>query len=107
MWEKLNLRERDRIWGYLFLVAFLAFVTFSLLAMGFPQAALTFGLCLLLAASLMLARVVRIWLEIRSARAPVGPLSSDERIKARSKLLKPRQHLAPPSKSSAIAMPFY
>ncbi len=107
MWEKLRIRERDRMWGFLFLSAFLAFVTFSLLAMGFPQAAMFVGIAFLLASSVMLTRIIRIWLQIRSARAPVGPLSSDERIKARSKLLKPRRQLAPPNKSSALAMPFY
>lgn len=107
MWEKLRIRERDRILGYLFLAAFLAFLVFGFLAMGFPQAALATGIAFLLASAVMMTRTIRIWLQCRSARAPVGPLSVDERIKARSKLLKVQQKIIRPQNPSPVAAPYY
>jgi len=90
MWEKLRIRERDRLLGFLFVGTLLAFLGFSLLALGFPLAALATGVCFLGTLGVIVARCFRIWLQCKSGRAPVGPLSADERLKARSKLLNPR-----------------
>ena len=90
MWEKLRIRERDRMLGFLFVNSLLAFIGFCLLALGLPKAALAAGICFLGTMGVMAARFFRIWLQSRSARTPVGPLSSDEKLKARSKLLRPR-----------------
>ena len=79
MWEKLRIRERDQIMGYLFVSAFLSFVGFWLLALGLPKAAGVTAGFLLLGIAFATARAVRHWLERKSARAPVGPLSADER----------------------------
>jgi hypothetical protein len=91
----------------LFMGSLLAFTAFAFLAMGLPRAALGIGVCFLITFSLMMARCIRAWLECRSARAPVGPLSVDERLKARSKLLKPRQNIVRPESTSAFSAPFY
>jgi hypothetical protein len=90
MWEKLRIRERDRLMGLLFVGTLLAFLGFSLLALGFPNAALAAGVCFLATLCALTARCVRTWLLNKPGRAPVGPLSPDEKLKARSKLLKPR-----------------
>jgi hypothetical protein len=95
MWEKLRIRERDQIMGYLFVFAFLSFIGFWLLALGLPGAAGVAAGFFVLAIAFATARAVRHWLEGKSARAPVGPLSADERCKARTKLLRgrmPRQN---------------
>ena len=76
--------------GMLFVNTFLAFLGFCLLALGFPNAALGAGVCFVGGLGVMLVRFVRIHLQSRAARTPVGPLSPDEKLKARSKLLKPR-----------------
>ena len=93
MWEKLSLQERDRRMGRLCVFAFLSFIGFSLLALGLPKAAGVTGILLLLVMAVWATRSVRLWLICRSARAPVGPLSVDEKFKARSKLLHPRTQL--------------
>jgi len=90
MWEKLKIRERDRIMGFVFLAGLFVVFGFTLIASRLPQAALGTGIFFLLILSVMLARIFRVWLQCRSARAPVGPLSVDEKLKARSKLIKPR-----------------
>jgi hypothetical protein len=90
MWEKLKIRERDRLLGFLFVSSLLAFIAFCLLALGLPHAAMGAGVCFLGTVCVLVARFVRIWLQCRSAPMPTGPLSSDEKLKARAKLLKPR-----------------
>ena len=90
MWEKLKIRDRDRLLGFLFVSTLLAVLAFSLLALGFPRAALATGVGFLGTLGVIAARCFRIWLLCKSGRVPVGPLSDDERLKARSKLLKTR-----------------
>jgi hypothetical protein len=110
MWDKLRIRDRDRIMGMLFFNSLLAFVVFIFFAMGLPRAALVVGVCFLLILFLMTRRFIGVWLECRSARAPVGPLSYDERLKARAKLYKPRAQqmaLHHQPKAPDLSMPFY
>src|SRR5262249_15175735 len=102
MWEKLRIRDHDRIRGALFLTSLLAFLGFCLLALGFPNAAMVTGACFLLTVGVMIGRGIQMWLQCRSARAPVGPLSLDEKLKARSKLTKPRQNIIRPPAPSAL-----
>ena len=74
--------------GMLFVSILLTVFGYSLLALGFPNAAQV------VAASLLGAFwVFAVWRLIRLRQhkrgpAPVGPLSPDEKLKARSKLLK-------------------
>jgi hypothetical protein len=87
MWDKLKIRERERRLGLLFLGVMPAIAGVGLLASSCPLAAevVTVGLL----GILWLAAMRRI-IALRQSRydpAPVGPLSPDERIKARSKLL--------------------
>ena len=102
MWDKLRLQDRDRVMALVFLAAFFACVGFCLLAFGLPQAALVTGIVFLIPFCVVVFRIVRVWLQIRSARAPVGPLSTDERLKARSKLIKPRNHFAHAQHTSSV-----
>ena len=74
--------------GMLFLSSLAAFCGYVLLALGFPYAAgvaaASFLVILLVSALQHLVRRRR----SRHGPAPVGPLSVDERAKARSKLVK-------------------
>ncbi len=116
MWEKLRIRDKDRIMGLVFLGSLLAFFSFSSLAMGRPRAALGLGVGFILSMALMSARFIRVWLECRSARTPVGPLSFDEKLKARAKLAKHRAlytcstrapHSTRPARPAAFPSPYY
>ncbi len=107
MWDKLRIRDRDRIMGMLFLNSFLAFLGFSLLALGLPRAAIAVSVSFILTLLLLGIRCVRVWLECRSARAPVGPLSTDEKLKARSKLLKSPTQAPNRLNRTAYFPPFY
>jgi hypothetical protein len=85
VWDKLVTRERERRLGILFGSVLFIACAYGIIAEHFPTAAkvviLIFGAALLL----LLARAVtRAWRN--TGPAPTGPLSSDERIKARSKL---------------------
>jgi len=88
MWDKLRIRERDRKLGTLFISILLAVFGFALLTLGFPTAAGVVGAAFL---GLCWVLTVRSLIRLRRTRhgaAPVGPLSPDEKLKARSKLLK-------------------
>ena len=91
MWEKLRLRERDRMWGVLFVGMLAAVLGYGLLALGFPYAAQAVGISL--AGYLWLLGVRRLLILRQSKYGPatIGPLSPDEKLKARSKLLKNRR----------------
>ncbi len=87
MWDKLKIRDRERRLGLLFVVALAAVCGGTLLALGFPQAGQVVGATIL---GVFWLATVRRMLTLRKGKlgpAPVGPLSSDERTKARSKLL--------------------
>jgi hypothetical protein len=88
MWDKLRIRERERMWAMLFLSILAGVFGFSLLALGFPNAAQVVGVSLLGIFWLFaVRRLIRLWRN-KHEPAPVGPLSLDEQRKARSKLLK-------------------
>jgi hypothetical protein len=97
MWDKLRIRDRDRTLAVLFLGMLAGVLGFSLLALGFPAAAeavgsIFLGLCWLF--------TVRCLVRLRRNRygaAPIGPLSHDEKLKARSKLLKGSRRTLLPS----------
>ena len=88
MWDKLNVRERERMGAVLFVSILAAICCYSLLAMDFPYAAQGLGGVVLGAFSLFAMRRLVALRQRRWGAAPIGPLSPDERSKARSKLLK-------------------
>jgi hypothetical protein len=88
MWEKLRIRERERVLGMLFVSILAALVGGSLLALGFPEAARAAGILVLGIGWLLAVRRLIGLRQNQYGAAPVGPLSPDEKQKARSKLLK-------------------
>jgi hypothetical protein len=91
MWEKLRIQERQRMLGALFLSVLPGVFCCGLLAHSSPGAARVVGISLLGILWLVgVRRLVRLRLA-RSGPAPVGPLSPDEKLKARSKLCKGRR----------------
>jgi hypothetical protein len=90
MWDKLKIRERERLMAMLFVGVVAAVLGGSLLALGFPLAGRTAGVSVL---GIFWLATVRRAVTLRQGKwgpAPVGPLSPDERAKARSKLLATR-----------------
>ena len=91
MWEKLRIQERERTLGMLFMSVLPAVFGYALLAQGSPGAARVVGIALL---GFLWVWAVRRLVRLRPSRsgpAPVGPLSPDEKSKARSKLLPGRR----------------
>jgi hypothetical protein len=86
MWEKLRIRER--VLGMLFVSILAAVFGYSLLALGFPNAARAAGISFLGIFWLFTVRRLVRLRQNKYGAAPVGPLSPDEKLKARSKLLK-------------------
>jgi hypothetical protein len=90
MWEKLRIEERQRTLGMLFVGILPGVLVFALLAQNFPSAAWVVGVFLL---GIFWVLAVRRLVRLRRKRydaASVGPLSHDERLKARAKLVKGR-----------------
>jgi hypothetical protein len=90
MWEKLRIRERERTLGILFMSILPAVLGYALLASNSPAAAGVLGVVFL---GLWWLFAVRRLIRLRQRQygaAPIGPLSPDEKLKARSKLLKAR-----------------
>ena len=88
MWENLRIRERERKLGVLFMSVLPAVFGYGLLATNSPGAAGVVGILFL---GIFWLFTVRRLIRLRQNKydaAPVGPLSHDERLKARSKLLK-------------------
>ncbi len=86
MWDRLISRERDRRLGVLFGGALVAWCFYGVLADRAPMAAqIVAAAC----GTILFAMGIR-WVWISRSRkpgpAPVGKLSSDERVKARAKL---------------------
>jgi hypothetical protein len=91
MWEKLSLRERERRLALLFVGVLATVCGGSLLALGFPLAGQAVAISTL---GIVWVVAVRRMIALRQGKwgpAPVGPLSPDERAKARSKLLGARR----------------
>jgi hypothetical protein len=88
MWEKLRIRERERMLAVLFVSMLAAVFGYGLLVLGFPNAGPTVGVSFLGFFWLLAARRLIRLRQQRYGPAPVGPLSPDEKLKARSKLLK-------------------
>jgi hypothetical protein len=87
MWDKMRMRERERMLGVLFVSVLPAVFVYGLLARNDPKVAAALGVAFLGILWLFTVwRVVRLWRK-KHGPAPVGPLSADERLKARSKLL--------------------
>jgi hypothetical protein len=87
MWEKLKIRERERTLGILFAGVALAIFIYVLLG---SISAIIARVGLAVAAGILCLFAVRLYVlrwRSRGGRTPVGPLSPDERTKARSKLL--------------------
>ncbi len=97
IWNKIRIWERDRFLGLLFFGASLVVVAYILLVLSYATAARAVGAVALFYVSVrVLVRFLRYW-RSRKLCAPVGPLSRDERNKARSKLLKPKPEHTPRS----------
>ena len=91
MWEKLRIRERERLLGMLFVGVVAAAFGYGMLAEGFPDAARVVGISILgMFCVYTVWRLVGLWRNNYGA-APVGPLSPDEKLKARSKLQPARR----------------
>jgi hypothetical protein len=88
MWDKLRIRDRDRTLAVLFLGMLAVVLGFSLLTLGFPNAAEVVGAIFVAICWLFTVRCLVRLRRNRPGAAPVGPLSPDEKLKARSKLLK-------------------
>ena len=90
MWDKLRIRERERMLGLLFIGSVFAVLGCVLLGQNFPAAARVAG-CVFLGALCLFILCRLLWLRRNAAgRAPVGPLAPDEKLKARSKLVNAR-----------------
>lgn len=91
MWEKLRIRERERLLGMLFVGVAAASFGYGLLAEGFPDAARVVGISFLgMFCLYTVRRLVGLWRN-KYGSAPIGPLSPDEKLKARSKLVQARR----------------
>jgi hypothetical protein len=91
MWEKSRLRERQRMLAILFgftLGLLLMYVAFW---NSFPLGGRIVGVVILGLVCLKLVRLFLVVRRMRAERAPTGPLSYDERLKARSKLMTPKR----------------
>jgi hypothetical protein len=87
MWDKLRIRERERTLGMLFMGILAAAFGYGLLALGFPEAARAGCISVLGIFWLFTVRRLVRLRQNKYGAAPVGPLSPDEKLKARSKLL--------------------
>jgi hypothetical protein len=101
MWEKLRIQVRDRLLGALFMsvlavVIGATVISYCLAGTDFPIAAQVVGISIV--GIFWLFMVLR-WLVVlrrnKYGAAPVGPLSSDEKEKARSKLRPARKQPGP------------
>jgi hypothetical protein len=88
MWDKLRIRERERMLAMLFVSILAGVFGCSLLTLGFPNAAQAAGVSFLGVCWLFTVRRLVGLRQHKYGAAPVGPLSPDEKLKARSKLLK-------------------
>ena len=106
MWDKLRIRERERRLGLLFIMTLAAVFGAGLLALGFPLAGQAVGLSILGIFWLMKARRMVVQRQGKWGPAPVGPLSPDERAKARSKLVgSPSGRSGGQAASSSFSLP--
>jgi membrane protein implicated in regulation of membrane protease activity len=105
MWDKLRIRERERLLGMLFVGVQVAVLGGILLVLGFPlagqiMAVLVLGIFWLMTVRRMIARR-----QSKYGPAAVGPLSPDERAKARSKLVRGYSRSAGCQSSSPSSFP--
>jgi hypothetical protein len=92
MWDKLGLRERERRLGMVFLSVLVAVLSGTVLAMAFPLAGRAAAISALGVFWLLMMRRMLALREGKWGPAPVGPLSTDEKAKARSKLRASRMY---------------
>jgi hypothetical protein len=90
MWEKLKIRERERMLGMLFAGVCLALFGYVLFVLSFTFAAKVVGITAFALWVLFMIRCVWRHRKYKPGKAPVGALSPDERLKAQAKLLKNR-----------------
>ena len=88
MWDKLRNEERQRTLAVLFVCVLPAVFGYGLLVQNSPGAARVVGILLLAILWLMAVRFLARLRQRKYDTAPVGPLSADERVKARAKLVK-------------------
>jgi hypothetical protein len=88
MWDKLRIHERQRILGILFMGILPAVFGYGLLVQNSPGAAQVVGISFLVILWLLAMRGLVRLRQKKYDTAPVGPLSADERVKARAKLVK-------------------
>jgi hypothetical protein len=89
MWEKLSIRERDRKLARLFVGALLAAGCCCALAAASAVVGAAVGVPVLAILGVAMVRRALALREGGYGPAPVGPLSPDEKAKARSKLVGP------------------
>jgi len=95
MWEKFRIRERERLLGMLFVGVCTALVGYVVLTLISGVAAIVIATAIAGVLCLFTVAWFRRFRRNKPGHAPVGPLSVDERAKAQSKLLKPRQQGLP------------
>ncbi len=91
MWDKLRIQERDRRLARLFVFVLLAVCLAGSFSLGFTFAAPAAGFFILGVFWVVATRRLAALRSGKWGSAPVGPLSPDERTKARSKLLSSRR----------------
>lgn len=90
MWEKVRIRQRERILGMLFMGICAAMFGYLVLALASSVVAEAVATGLIGMLCLFAIAWSSRFHRNKPGRPPIGPLSSDERAKARSKLLKPK-----------------
>jgi len=97
MWDKLAIREKERQLGILFGSVLIGWCIYAILVEHFPTTAKVVGAIFGGVWLVFLVRVLSMRAWGRSGPAPTGPLSTDERSKAVSKLKRPLPPIAPKS----------
>jgi hypothetical protein len=91
MWEKFRIRERERLLGMLFVGVWVALGGYVVLTLVSGVAAMAVAITMTGVLCVLAIAWFRRFRRNKRGRVPTGPLSGDERAKARSKLLKPKQ----------------
>jgi hypothetical protein len=89
VWDKVqHYYERQRFLGLLFMLAVAGLFLYVLFASKFRVTNVILGHLVLMVFLINVIRRVRLVRRRQKIRAPVGPLSTDERLKARAKLVR-------------------
>ncbi len=91
MWEKTNMYARERMLGVLFGFTLFLLLIYILIWNGSTFGGRLIGALILAGLLVVLLRRILKARKLKGGRATVGPLSPDERLKARSKLVTPKR----------------